>query len=335
MALARRPARARRGGRCARRRPLRRPRRRLAAARARWVARARPRRTSSSPSTSRAPAGSSTCRCARRHRLPAPGLGRARDRALGHHDHLRRDRGAARAATRRVARGGGRQRRQPASPIVLPCHRVIGSDGTLTGYAGGLERKARLLRLEGVADRGRPGRPVLSRRSSQADPASTSSCRRPLVATALPPNGPSTPDSDVNRPPGLGDDRHQGGHVVQAELGLGRDVDRSLGEQHVGPEVAVGALAPAVPGQVEHLVLAAHGAPRGPARARDRGVLERATTCETWICLAEVRLRPAQAPDPRAAHQRRPRAGAATRPMTGTPSSTSEIRVAHTGTPRT
>jgi len=36
-------------------------------------------------------------------------------------------------------------------PIVLPCHRVIGSDGMLTGYAGGLERKARLLRLEGVA----------------------------------------------------------------------------------------------------------------------------------------------------------------------------------------
>ena len=35
--------------------------------------------------------------------------------------------------------------------IVLPCHRVIGSDGRLTGYAGGLERKARLLRLEGVA----------------------------------------------------------------------------------------------------------------------------------------------------------------------------------------
>jgi methylated-DNA-[protein]-cysteine S-methyltransferase len=35
-------------------------------------------------------------------------------------------------------------------PVVLPCHRVIGSDGTLTGYAGGLERKALLLRLEGV-----------------------------------------------------------------------------------------------------------------------------------------------------------------------------------------
>ena len=36
-------------------------------------------------------------------------------------------------------------------PVVLPCHRVIGSDGTLTGYAGGLERKALLLRLEHVA----------------------------------------------------------------------------------------------------------------------------------------------------------------------------------------
>ena len=57
-------------------------------------------------------------------------------------------------------------------------------------------------------------------------------------------------------------------------------------------------------------------------------------TFETWICLAEVRLRPAQAPEPSAAHQRRPRAGAATRPMTGTPSSTRAIRVAHTGTPR-
>jgi len=34
--------------------------------------------------------------------------------------------------------------------IVVPCHRVIGSDGRLTGYAGGLPRKAGLLRLEGI-----------------------------------------------------------------------------------------------------------------------------------------------------------------------------------------
>jgi methylated-DNA-[protein]-cysteine S-methyltransferase len=33
---------------------------------------------------------------------------------------------------------------------VVPCHRVIGSQGALTGYAGGLERKAALLALEGA-----------------------------------------------------------------------------------------------------------------------------------------------------------------------------------------
>jgi len=33
-------------------------------------------------------------------------------------------------------------------PIVVPCHRVIGSNGTLTGYAGGIERKKTLLALE-------------------------------------------------------------------------------------------------------------------------------------------------------------------------------------------
>lgn len=35
--------------------------------------------------------------------------------------------------------------------IILPCHRVLGSDGSLTGYAGGLERKKALLELEGHA----------------------------------------------------------------------------------------------------------------------------------------------------------------------------------------
>lgn len=33
-------------------------------------------------------------------------------------------------------------------PLVIPCHRVIGSDGSLTGYAGGLDMKARLLAME-------------------------------------------------------------------------------------------------------------------------------------------------------------------------------------------
>ena len=42
---------------------------------------------------------------------------------------------------------GGAVSRNPIS-ILIPCHRVLGASGTLTGYAGGLERKMALLRLE-------------------------------------------------------------------------------------------------------------------------------------------------------------------------------------------
>ena len=42
---------------------------------------------------------------------------------------------------------GGANARNPL-PIVVPCHRVVGSNGSLTGYAGGVERKAFLLELE-------------------------------------------------------------------------------------------------------------------------------------------------------------------------------------------
>jgi methylated-DNA-[protein]-cysteine S-methyltransferase len=48
------------------------------------------------------------------------------------------------AAVRAVAAAVGRN---PLS-IVVPCHRVLGSNGSLTGYAGGLDRKAALLNLE-------------------------------------------------------------------------------------------------------------------------------------------------------------------------------------------
>jgi methylated-DNA-[protein]-cysteine S-methyltransferase len=44
---------------------------------------------------------------------------------------------------------GGAVGRNPWS-IMAPCHRVLGANGGLTGYAGGLERKIELLRLEGV-----------------------------------------------------------------------------------------------------------------------------------------------------------------------------------------
>jgi methylated-DNA-[protein]-cysteine S-methyltransferase len=43
------------------------------------------------------------------------------------------------------------------TPVVVPCHRVIGADGSLTGYGGGLSRKRALLELEGVSVHGRTG----------------------------------------------------------------------------------------------------------------------------------------------------------------------------------
>ena len=44
---------------------------------------------------------------------------------------------------------GGAVGHNPVS-IIVPCHRVIGADGSLTGYGGGLDLKRRLLRLEGI-----------------------------------------------------------------------------------------------------------------------------------------------------------------------------------------
>ena len=37
--------------------------------------------------------------------------------------------------------------------LIVPCHRVVGANGSLTGYAGGIERKSRLLELEGAFQR--------------------------------------------------------------------------------------------------------------------------------------------------------------------------------------
>jgi methylated-DNA-[protein]-cysteine S-methyltransferase len=57
---------------------------------------------------------------------------------------------AARVGRPRAARAVGTVMHRNRIPIVLPCHRVVGSNGDLTGYAGGLDKKRRLLRLEGA-----------------------------------------------------------------------------------------------------------------------------------------------------------------------------------------
>jgi methylated-DNA-[protein]-cysteine S-methyltransferase len=57
---------------------------------------------------------------------------------------------AARAGRPRAARAVGTIMNRNPVPIVLPCHRVVGSTGSLVGYGGGLERKRALLELEGA-----------------------------------------------------------------------------------------------------------------------------------------------------------------------------------------
>lgn len=57
---------------------------------------------------------------------------------------------AARADHPQAARAVGTVMNRNPIPIVLPCHRVVGANGKLVGYAGGIERKEALLSLEGA-----------------------------------------------------------------------------------------------------------------------------------------------------------------------------------------
>ena len=57
---------------------------------------------------------------------------------------IAKQRGIARMSAQAV---GGAVGHNPVS-LIIPCHRVVGADGSLTGYAGGIERKTALLRLE-------------------------------------------------------------------------------------------------------------------------------------------------------------------------------------------
>jgi methylated-DNA-[protein]-cysteine S-methyltransferase len=58
---------------------------------------------------------------------------------------------AAKVGSPRSARAVGTVMNRNPIPIVLPCHRVVGSNGSLVGYGGGLDRKQALLRLEGAS----------------------------------------------------------------------------------------------------------------------------------------------------------------------------------------
>jgi len=57
---------------------------------------------------------------------------------------------AAKVGRPAAARAVGTVMHRNPIPIVLPCHRVLGANGSLTGYAGGLDVKLQLLQLEGV-----------------------------------------------------------------------------------------------------------------------------------------------------------------------------------------
>ena len=55
---------------------------------------------------------------------------------------------ARRVGNPKAARAVGMANNRNPIAIVIPCHRVVGADGSLTGYAGGLAAKERLLALE-------------------------------------------------------------------------------------------------------------------------------------------------------------------------------------------
>lgn len=57
---------------------------------------------------------------------------------------------AVRIGRPKAARAVGSANHRNPLPILIPCHRVLGADGALTGYAGGLEVKRALLAIEGV-----------------------------------------------------------------------------------------------------------------------------------------------------------------------------------------
>ena len=154
---------------------------RLARGAGRSAARARARRTRrllrrspprASTSRSRRAARRSSSACgARSRRFPA-------GETISYGELARR--AGKPAAVRAAAAATGRN---PLS-IVVPCHRIVGADGALTGYAGGLERKRALLALEGARSRGAgaiaPGRAFGLQRDARGRRRAPARARRDL-----------------------------------------------------------------------------------------------------------------------------------------------------------
>jgi methylated-DNA-[protein]-cysteine S-methyltransferase len=67
--------------------------------------------------------------------------------ATASYGEIARALGKSPVASRAVGAANGRN----PIPVIVPCHRVIGADGGLTGYGGGLDRKLTLLKIEGSA----------------------------------------------------------------------------------------------------------------------------------------------------------------------------------------
>ena len=105
-----------------------------------------PRPASSSTSTSRASGGSSTCRWRPGHAVPEEVWDALR--AIPYGETRSYGELAEEIGRPGGGEGGGRANGLNPLAIVVPCHRVIGSNRSLTGYAAGVERKRQLLELE-------------------------------------------------------------------------------------------------------------------------------------------------------------------------------------------
>ena len=101
--------------------------------------------------TSRAGSPASICRWHRRARLSSARCG-SRSRRIPSGETITYAELARRAGNAAAVRAAGAATGRNPISLLIPCHRVVGSDGSLTGYAGGLERKRRLLALEAGPD---------------------------------------------------------------------------------------------------------------------------------------------------------------------------------------